>query len=434
MLQPNDIKHLLNIQDPSISLTQLDKKTFNGKLTNVVKGILTYIPVACPCCGVRNSHYTIIKHGTKLSKILWNKVAGYPTYLYLKKQRFFCKACTRTFSAHSSEVEKNCFISNKVKQHIGAQSVEDLSMKYIAEEHTVSPVTVKRIVSQFAKGYYPDFQSLPTCLLFDEFKSVKSVNGAMSFIYADGDTHEVIDILPDRRKHYLKLHFQKYPLKVREQVKLIVIDMNAAYEFAIKELFPNARVLIDRFHIVQLVNRTLNRTRVKVMNQYNRSSYPSKGIYNKLKNHWRLLLKEESELSRTDYKFYSCFGQTTQKHIVDTLLNLSEELREAYQFYQNILYALKEKQFSYFQETLENTPSDCSDIMKVTRRTLQYHTKKGHIETAFHYSYSNGPLEGTNNKVKNIKRTAYGFVSFNSFRNRLLLSLKMKPKKRSSIK
>lgn len=307
-------------------------------------------------------------------------------------------------------------------------------MKYIAAEHTVSPVTVKRIVSQFAKGYYPDFQSLPTCLLFDEFKSVKSVNGAMSFIYADGDTHEVIDILPDRRKHYLKLHFQKYPLKVREQVKLIVIDMNAAYEFAIKELFPNARVLIDRFHIVQLVNRTLNRTRVKVMNQYNRSSYPSKGIYNKLKNHWRLLLKEESELSRTDYKFYSCFGQTTQKHIVDTLLNLSEELREAYQFYQNILYALKEKQFSYFQETLENTPSDCSDIMKVTRRTLQYHTKKGHIETAFHYSYSNGPLEGTNNKVKNIKRTAYGFVSFNSFRNRLLLSLKMKPKKRSSIK
>ena len=45
MLQPNDIKHLLNIQDPSISLTQLDKKTINGKLTNVVKGILTYIPV-----------------------------------------------------------------------------------------------------------------------------------------------------------------------------------------------------------------------------------------------------------------------------------------------------------------------------------------------------------------------------------------------------
>ncbi len=66
--------------------------------------------------------------------------------------------------------------------------------------------------------------------------------------------------------------------------------------------------------------------------------------------------------------------------------------------------------------------------MKVSQRTLNYHLEEGHIETAFLYNYSNGPLEGSNNKVKNIKRTAYGFISFNSFRNRLVLSLKMKPK------
>ncbi|MFC6465609.1 ISL3 family transposase [Marinilactibacillus sp. GCM10026970] len=433
MLESYDIKKLLHIQDESITLTQIDRQTLKGVLTNIVRGTITYTPNYCPKCGVKNVDYTIIKHGTKLTKLVWNKVAGYPTRLYLKKQRFFCKSCMQTFSAHSSEVEEHCFISKKVKQHIGFQSREDLSMKYIAEEHTVSPSTVKRVICTLAQAYYSDFQSLPSCLLFDEFKSVKNVKGSMSFIYADGDTHEVIDVLPDRRKTYLKLHFQKYSLKVREQVKLVVIDMNAAYEFFIRELFPNAQIIIDRFHIIQLINRSLNRIRVKVMKQYNRSSYPSKGIYNKFKNHWRLLLKEERTLSSTDYKYYTCFGQTTQQHVVDTLLSFSSELGESYRLYQDLLHALKTKNYSQFQNTLKQTTFDYHNTMRISQRTLHYHLKEGHIETAFLYRYSNGPLEGSNNKVKNIKRTAYGFISFNSFRNRLVLSLKMKPKKRRSI-
>ncbi|WP_208559317.1 transposase [Marinilactibacillus kalidii] len=95
-------------------------------------------------------------------------------------------------------------------------------MKYIAEEHTVLPTTVKRFISHFVQTYYPVYQALPSCLLFDEFKTVKNVKGSMSFIYADGDTHEVIDV-------------------------------NAAYEFFIRELFPNAKIIIDRFHILQLI-------------------------------------------------------------------------------------------------------------------------------------------------------------------------------------
>ncbi|MFB3187549.1 hypothetical protein PF254_07555 [Staphylococcus pseudintermedius] len=44
-------------------------------------------------------------------------------------------------------------------------------------------------------------------LAFDEFKSTKDVKGAMSFIYCDSVTHDVIDILPDRRKHQLEAYF-----------------------------------------------------------------------------------------------------------------------------------------------------------------------------------------------------------------------------------
>ncbi|MCA1356164.1 transposase, partial [Weissella cibaria] len=42
----------------------------------------------------------------------------------------------------------------------------------------------------------------------------------------------------------------------------------------------------------------------------------------------------------------------------------------------------------------------------------------------FSYGFSNGPIEGSNNKIKAIKRTAYGFRSFKNFRLRILISFK----------
>ncbi|WP_396426766.1 transposase, partial [Lactiplantibacillus sp. DA1] len=48
------------------------------------------------------------------------------------------------------------------------------------------------------------------------------------------------------------------------------------------------------------------------------------------------------------------------------------------------------------------------------------------IENALKYQYSNGPLEGTNNKIKVLKHTAYGFGNFNNFRLRIHLMFKLK--------
>ena len=45
------------------------------------------------------------------------------------------------------------------------------------------------------------------------------------------------------------------------------MDMNASYPYAIKEIFPNAEIIIDRFHIVQQLNRALNNKRIQVMKE-----------------------------------------------------------------------------------------------------------------------------------------------------------------------
>mgnify|MGYP002514386330 CR=1 FL=1 len=60
--------------------------------------------------------------------------------------------------------------------------------------------------------------------------------------------------------------------------------------------------------------------------------------------------------------------------------------------------------------------------MKKARRTIRKHFDE--IINSFIYGFSNGPIEGSNNKIKAIKRTAYGFRSFKNFRLRILISFK----------
>ncbi|WP_278319704.1 transposase [Garciella nitratireducens] len=119
----------------------------------------------------------------------------------------------------------------------------------------------------FYDHYKPKYYSLPKHLCFDEFKSVKSAAGSMSFLFCDSTSRNIVDIVEDRRLHVLKNYFLRYSKKARLSVKTIVIDMYSPYISLIKVLFPKAKIIIDTFHIVQLFSRALNKTRIKIMNQ-----------------------------------------------------------------------------------------------------------------------------------------------------------------------
>ncbi|WP_162256988.1 transposase, partial [Companilactobacillus paralimentarius] len=98
-------------------------------------------------------------------------------------------------------------------------------------------------------------------MAFDEFMSTDK----MSFIWLDSDNHRTGDILPRRTSYQISKYFSRFPLKVRRQVKTISLDLNAGYINLVPKLFPKAKVVVDRFHIVQMMNRSLNSTRIQVM-------------------------------------------------------------------------------------------------------------------------------------------------------------------------
>lgn len=423
MLQEQNIRDLVNIKDKNIQILGFKQERVKNRLANILLARLTYTPKACRCCGVKNEGYTIIKHGTKLSKMTWLECGGLPTYIHLKKQRFYCKECGATFSAETPEVKKHCFIANKVKQRICIEGNKELSMKDLAQDCYVSSHTVRRVLRLMAKVYQPSLFSLPKHLMFDEFTAVRNTRGKYSFIYADAQTHEVVDILDSTRKADIKEHFRRYSLSVRNQVKTIVIDMNMGYKKLIQDLFPKASILIDGFHIIQLINRSLNRTRIQVMNQLDRNNPEDQKAYKKLKRYWKLPLKYHYDLNDVDFKSVPCFQKwQTERSIVDTLLSFDDTFKETYSIYQWLLQAYKKKDFAHFKTLVKDNKKNLSlsDPIRTSLHTLDKHLEE--IENTLNHPYSNGPLEGINNKIKNIKRTGYGFRNFYSLKARIVLA------------
>ncbi len=74
----------------------------------------------------------------------------------------------------------------------------------------------------------------------------------MTFEYINVETGDILDILHSKDGSTVKSHFlSRNSLRDRQKVQTISIDMNASYSGFIPLLFPNVRIIIDRFHIAQ---------------------------------------------------------------------------------------------------------------------------------------------------------------------------------------
>jgi transposase len=390
----------------------------------VIKGItsliyhasLTYIPKFCPKCGCVYDKHIIEKHGFKTSTITLLKVSNMNAYLKLRKQRYICHNCHHTFTVDTSIVNKRCYISNNTKLAVALAARNKISECDIAKEYNVSHSTVNRVINSYYEIIKPNFNYLPEYLCFDEFKSVKSCDGAMSFLFCDAQTGKIINIIEDRRLKSLLDYFKNYSIEARKNVKLIVIDMYKPYIQLIKALFPKAKIVIDKFHIIQLISRALNKTRVNIMNQ-------DKKNYNKLKHYWKLILKDRSKLDIINYHYYTCFKQMMcEEDVVNYLLELSKELKDTYELYQDLLHSIKNKNIDQFEYILDNVEKEYPNISKYMKTSIKsIREYKAYIINLMYTDYNNGVIEGINNKIKVIKRIAFGYRSFIHFKLRILI-------------
>lgn len=224
---------------------------------------------------------------------------------------------------------------------------------------------------------------------------VSKRKGYRDFVTVVSDVERgcLIEVINSHKQQEIIEVLNKQPLEVRACVKEVSVDMWGGFPKIIKEVFPNAAVVFDRFHVMKLVNERLNKIRRLVGVNAQGSKY--------------LLLKNQVDLTESE------------KVRLDTILSQSACLR--------IAYEMKEE-FREIYETRQTIESGMKRLQKwlgqaqvfygKTAQTIREH-KQG-ICNYFMSRTTSGVMEGINNKIKLIMRLSYGLHKFDNLRSRLL--------------
>lgn len=407
----NSITKLLNIKDKNLNFNEnfLEERKIKGKRCLVIKGYLSNSFEYCPKCGCVNDN-SIIKKGTKICMIKINKISELTSYLELTKQMYKCKNCNKRFISTSNIVDFRCRISNNVKIAIYNCAKEMLSKKLISRLYNVCDNTVQRIFDTMFNNEKVYKNSIPEAICIDEFTYK---NKTMAFNICDATTGKTVDLIEDRSTHNLDKYFSHYLKEARLRVKFVIMDMYKPYVGLIKKWFPNALIIIDLFHIVQLISRSLNKTRINTMKD-------NKEDKNKFKKYWRLILKSRFDVDGGSWKKFRCFKNLmTEIDVVDYLLNKDKILSNTYDMYQDLLYYLQRRDYDSFDKVLKEQNSSISKYMKTSINSLIYFSE--YIKNTLEYEYNNGVMERNNNTCKLIKRISYGFRNFKNMKSRILI-------------
>lgn len=415
------IKLLLGIKDENIQITNVESKKIKCIKSLVVSAILSKTIHRCPHCKKINSEGVIVKNGKKKSLILLNKCANQLTYLALAKQRYHCRACHTYFTANTYIVERNCFIAKQVRYKILEELTEKQAMTTISKHCGVSWSTVSRTLASLASLTKVKRNWLPRCLLMDEFRSLKNQISPYSFSCMDGDTGKLLDILPSRKKKDLVSYFMQFEHRARLNVKILVTDMNASYNALIKECFPHAKLVVDRFHVVKHLIRSFEDIRLRIMKSFDRNDPIQAKYYRQVKALSRLLIKRQDKLIYDRWTKWRNFGWAylTESEVVDRLLSTSAELRMAYSYYQEILHAFHEKEADTFFQLVKTMPDTVpEELHHIKKAFINYESG---IRLALELPYSNAKIENLHTHIKALKRVVYGFRSFRKMKTRIFL-------------
>jgi transposase len=273
----------------------------------------------------------------------------------------------------TSLVEKNCFISKATRQQIMIHATETFSEKAIGKLNDVSPSTVSRVLNPLLYEKKQNKDYLPKHLMVDELKVIKDTEGAaMSFIFADAKTHEIQDLL-HRKLHHLETYFRQFPREVRYHVETVTMDMYSPYIQLVQDVFPKAKIILDCFHVGQLLLRALLQTRIQTMKKFPKDSKE----YKLLKKYWKHLQKKHKDLDSV-YHFY-CYhtrSYSTSFEKVEELLEIDEELTKTYWSVHSLIQSFMERDEKRFFSLLQAETLGLSSYVKtVTYNKVRNLTK-----------------------------------------------------------
>ena len=347
----------------------------------------------CPQCGTLTSKV----HDYRTQLVRDVSISGYATILHLRKRRHVCPNCGKRFDEYIDFLPRYRQFTNRVFLQILEQLKECRSIKGIAADNNMSPPTAAKIVNEI------DFRvrKLPEVLAIDEFKG-NAEGEKFQCILADPKNRRVVDILPTRKHEMIRHHLLRF--SNRRDVKFVVMDMTGGYRKLMHELFPQAKIIVDKYHYVRQISYAIERIRVE---EQKRLSDKWRRYFKRSKY---LLLKDTDKLTIED------------RIQLDNIFRISEPLNKAYALKQQFEYvkastSREEAAKRLSRWIIDAQRSDLKDMIKVS---LTYQNWSIEILNSFEYPYTNGYIEGCNNRIKVLKRVSFGMPRFVRFRRRIM--------------
>ena len=208
----------------------------------------------CPHCG--RSHDTVV-HAKRTLVIRDIPSHGKADVIHLDVSRLKCKPCKQTFTASVPEVDTGREMTERLAKWIGRQSIE-YTYAEIAKQVKVDEKTVRNIFDEYvavlAKGYQ---RETPIWLGIDEIKLKR-----FRAIFTNLHGRSLIDMLPNRYVSTVTAFLASLPDNKR--ITHVAIDMWAGYRRAVQEALPNAKIVVDKFHVLMKANMAFEAVRRKI--------------------------------------------------------------------------------------------------------------------------------------------------------------------------
>lgn len=390
MLYNHFIEKLLNLQEVIVKKIE--------KFENVTH-IYIEMPVKehiCPVCGEKTKYI----HDYRCRTIKDLPAFDKDIILFYRQRRYSCHKCGKRFAERNTFVPKYYHMTRRLINKVLDKAEDVCSFTSISKELNISVSTVIRIFDSIT---YLSPNNLPEAVAIDEFKG-NTGKEKYQAILTNPITGEVLDILADRKQGHLIKYLKQYDIENRSNVKFFVSDMWKPYHELAQAFFKSATYLVDKYHYVRQIIWAFEKTRKRTQKKYGKEHRLM------FKNSKRILTKRQCKL--TD----------EQRKRADALLYINDELRTAY-YLKEAFYAILDCEDRQTAKKMMNEwvymaqKSRLSEYYVCSNTLINWQTE---ILNTFDYPYSNGFTEGCNNKIKVLKRNAYGYRNFKRFRNRIL--------------
>ncbi|HSH84875.1 MAG TPA: ISL3 family transposase [Guyparkeria sp.] len=349
----------------------------------------------CPRCGTPD----VFARGTVFRQFRTVPIGSKPVVIELDVPRVSCRKCGIVRQVRVGFADPRRSYTKAFERYVLELS-RSMTIRDVARHLQVSWDLVKDIQKRSYQKRFsrPKLKHL-TRIAIDEISVGKGHRYVT--IVLDLDTGAVVFVGRGKGADALD-PFWKRLRSSGARIAAVATDMSPAYIQAVRENLPEATLVFDRFHVVKLFHEKLTELRRQLYREATDRLH--KDV---LKGTRWLLLKNPENLDETRNERERLDQALALNHSLATAYYLKEDLR---QFWDQAGPTSAEL---FLRDWTARAEASGIRILKQFAQTLQAH--RAGLLAYYKHPISTGPLEGTNNKIKTMKRQAYGFRDMDFF-------------------